>query len=276
MTTVPQQPGANGQKQSAWEEFAGLSRKDLRQISWRGPARLAGLMAVTSARIVQVGLAAATNRWQPVYATRKAQAWAKNVLVVCGIEATHKGDLPPGPMLLVANHRSYIDIAPILARVPCSFVAKSELRSWPVLGKGAALGNTVFVERADATSRKQTRHAILEALEHGLNVVVFPEGTTSAGQGPLPFRPGVFRTVAGSGFPVVPVAISYRDTDTAYVGEDTFLGNFMRVFSRRKTSVRICVGPPLHHACPNRLQEAAWQWIDNRLSPSPSLLAIAS
>jgi 1-acyl-sn-glycerol-3-phosphate acyltransferase len=268
MTAHHHQPGAHGQKQSAWEEFAGLTKADLRQISWRGPMRLAGLMAVTSGRIAQVGLAAATNRWQPEYATRKAQAWARNVLVVCGIEATHKGDLPPGPMLLVANHRSYIDIAPILARVPCSFVAKSELRSWPILGKGAALGNTVFVERADASSRQRTRHAIVEALEQGLNVVVFPEGTTSGEPGLLPFRPGLFRAVAGHNFPVVPVAITYQEGDIAYVGEDTFLGNFMRVFSRPRIRLTVNYGPALIMADPDQLRQSAWQWVSDRVTDS--------
>ena len=145
------------QKQSAWEEFAGLKWGDLRGTGVRAPVRLVGLFAATGWRVTELMIARFLGRWTPNLALGRATKWAQQVLVVCGIEATLEGEIPPGPMLLVANHRSYIDIAPILASVPCAFVAKSELRSWPVLGKGASLGNTVFVERANKASRKATR-----------------------------------------------------------------------------------------------------------------------
>jgi 1-acyl-sn-glycerol-3-phosphate acyltransferase len=254
------------QKQSAWEEFAGLTWSDMRKTGVRAPFRLAGLFAVTSIKVVELMFARLIGRWTPELALSKATKWAQQVLVVCGIEATLEGDIPPGPMLLVANHRSYIDIAPILAHVPCAFVAKSELRSWPVLGKGASLGNTVFVERANSASRKATRNAIIEKLEAGTSVVVFPEGTTSRGPGMLPFRPGLFHTLADSGFSVVPVAINYENSDAAYVGDDTFLGHFLRVFSHRRTRLTVAFGPPLMDTNSESLRSAAQEWIEERLN----------
>jgi lyso-ornithine lipid O-acyltransferase len=258
------------QKQSAWEEFAGLTWADLRRTGVRAPFRLVGLFAATSVKVVELMFARLMGRWTPELALSKATKWAQQVLVVCGIEATLEGEVPPGPMLLVANHRSYIDIAPILAHVSCAFVAKSELRSWPLLGKGASLGNTVFVERGNSASRKATRNAIIEKLQTGTSVVVFPEGTTSRGPGMLPFRPGVFNTLAGSGFPVVPVAIDYEDPEAAYVGDDTFLGNFLRVFSHRHTRLSVSFGPPLQDTNSDLLRKGAEGWVEERLAKQTS------
>ena len=268
-TRTPNHPEAGDgitQQQSAWEEFAGLSWSDLRHLRARAPFRLAGLFAVTAERSAELMFAKLVRRWTSEMALKKASQWAKQVLVVCGIEATLEGEIPPGPMLLVANHRSYIDIAPILAHVPCAFVAKSELRSWPVLGKGASLGNTVFVERANSASRKATRSAILEKLRAGTSVVVFPEGTTSRAPGLLPFRPGVFSILANTEFAVLPIAVEYQNPEAAYVGNDTFLGHFLRVFSHRRTQVKVSFGPPIQHTNPTTLQESTWQWIASRLA----------
>jgi len=254
------------QQQSAWEEFAGLSWKDLRHLNPRAPLRLAGLFAVTAEKSAELMLAKIVRRWTPDLALSKASQWAKQVLLVCGIEATLEGEIPPGPMLLVANHRSYIDIAPILAHIPCAFVAKSELRSWPVLGKGASLGNTVFVERANSASRKATRSAILDKLHEGTSVVVFPEGTTSRAPGMLPFRSGVFSTLANSGFPVLPIAVEYPNPEVAYVGNDTFLGHFLRVFSNRRTQVKVAFGQPLQSPDADALRQQSQTWIESQIA----------
>ena len=264
----PKPEAGNGitQKQTANEEFAALTWADIRQSNPLAVARLMGLFSITSGKILELTLASLRQRWTPELAMQKACDWAKQVLVVCGIEATLEGEIPPGPMLLVANHRSYIDIAPILAHVPCAFVAKSELRSWPVLGKGASLGNTVFVERANSASRKATRSAILEKLRAGTSVVVFPEGTTSRAPGLLPFRPGVFSILANTEFAVLPIAVEYQNPEAAYVGNDTFLGHFLRVFSHRRTQVKVSFGPPIQHTNPTTLQESTWQWIASRLA----------
>mgnify|MGYP002641026230 CR=1 FL=1 len=270
----PKPEAGNGitQKQSANEEFAALTWADIRQSNPLAAARLIGLFSITSCKILELTLASIRRRWTPELAMQKACDWAEQVLVVCGIEATLEGGIPPGPVLLVANHRSYIDIAPILAHIPCAFVAKSELRSWPILGKGASLGNTVFVERANPTSRKATRSAILDKLEAGHSVVVFPEGTTSRAPGMLPFRPGIFKTIAGTNFPVVPIAIEYEDPNAAYVGNDTFLGHFLRVFAHRKTKVSLHFGPPQQSPNPTHLQTKTQAWIKHHVTlPKPPL-----
>jgi lyso-ornithine lipid O-acyltransferase len=90
--------------------------------------------------------------------------------------------------LLVANHVSWLDIPVIGASIPTVFVAKREIGGWPVIGHGAKLMRTVFVDRA---RRQQTGGATAEIasrLAEGDSVVLFAEGTSSDGNRVLPFR----------------------------------------------------------------------------------------
>ena len=193
-----------------------------------------------------------------------------------GVRATARGDPPPPGVLLVANHRSYIDIAVIGARAPCSFLAKEEVSRWPILGFGARrCGNIVFVRRDDLASRRKARGAVARVLEAGVTVVVFPEGTTFRGPGTLPFKRGIFRMASEGGFPVAPVALDYEDPDDAWVGEDTFVRHFLRVFSRKTIRVGLTFGPVLRGNDADRLRESAREWIDQTLRPPASLPARA-
>ena len=133
--------------------------------------------------------------------------------------------------MLVANHRSYIDIVAILSQVPCSFLAKAELLKWPVFGPAAKHGGTIFVDRDNADSRYDSRSQIAAVLEKGVSVVVFPEGTTSAGPGLLDFRKGVFHIAAERALRITPVMILYTDPSTAWTGTRDIHPAFFTGFS---------------------------------------------
>jgi 1-acyl-sn-glycerol-3-phosphate acyltransferase len=109
--------------------------------------------------------------------------------------------------LIVANHISWTDILVLGAAVPAVFVAKAEVRGWPLLGWLARLNPTLFVRR-DARAAISVQVAeVAAALDRG-PVTLFPEGTTGDGSDVLPFRPGLF--AAAEGHRVQPVAITYR------------------------------------------------------------------
>jgi 1-acyl-sn-glycerol-3-phosphate acyltransferase len=91
-------------------------------------------------------------------------------------------------VLFVSNHISWVDIVVIGSIQPVAFVAKSEVRKWPLVGITAQMQRTVFVDR---TRRHQAADAIgeiVKRLASGTSVVLFAEGTSSDGNRVLPFR----------------------------------------------------------------------------------------
>lgn len=194
----------------------------------------------------------------------QGQRWAKEITRRLGVRVRVEGDAPSGALLL-ANHRSYIDIAAVLFHTPCVMLAKAEVSRWPLLGFAARVGNTVFVERENQASRDASREALGGLLREGLSVTVFPEGTTFAGPGILPFRSGMFRLAAAEGLDVVPVAISYADRGDAWVGEDTFLGHFFTCFAKERIDVYVRFGPALRGTDWKSLKEQTESWVRSHL-----------
>jgi 1-acyl-sn-glycerol-3-phosphate acyltransferase len=201
----------------------------------------------------------------PHEATRHGNAWAQRVVRALGIDLVVQGAPPPGPHLLLANHRSYVDILAILSRHPCAFLAKIEVGDWPLLGAAARLAGTVFVKRECADSRKRARESALALLQRGVPFAAFPEGTTFRGPGILPFFPGLFRMAEQYGIPVVPIAVEYADPADAWVGDDPFLPHFLTAFAKPRVRVRVVFGPALHAHDGADLRETASAWIRARV-----------
>ena len=115
----------------------------------------------------------------------------RGLIKIMGIRATFNGSARADrPVLFAANHMSYLDIILLGAHIPGSFVAKKEIRRWPVAGQAAIAVKTIFSERRVGTLRRDQQQ-IVEALNSGRNVILFPEGTTSDGAGLLPFKGGL-------------------------------------------------------------------------------------
>jgi lyso-ornithine lipid O-acyltransferase len=126
------------------------------------------------------------------------------------------------PTLFIANHSSYIDIEVFSTLMPISFVAKSEVRSWPFFGTLARLQRTVFVDRRPRSTADQ-RDDIARRLAAGDNLMLFPEGTSNDGNRTLPFYSALFsvaerRLRDGQPLPVQPVSIAYAELNGFPVG----------------------------------------------------------
>lgn len=226
-------------------------------------AKFTGLTTYHASRAIGRG---ALSGGDPVpSALDEAHIWAGRLARVFGIDAVVNTPLPPPGSLVVANHRSYIDLCATMSLFPLSFTAKAELEKWPLMGWAARAGGTVFVDRSSPESRDRTRTVIRERLDRGLSMVVFPEGTTFEGPGLLEFRPGVFRLAVEGGFPIVPAAIWYEDMENAWVGDDTFVGHFLRVFRKPVIRVNVAYGPPMTDPDPEILRDRAWSWIRETL-----------
>jgi 1-acyl-sn-glycerol-3-phosphate acyltransferase len=137
-------------------------------------------------------------------------------------------------VLVVANHISWLDIPLIAAVFPGRMLAKSEIRRWPVLGRAAARGGTLFVEREGLGALSSTVRTVSGALAEGSRVVVFPEGSTWCGLEHGRFAPALFQAALDAGTGVQPVRITYRAPGgrfsgaPAFVGDDTLLASLWR------------------------------------------------
>ena len=149
-------------------------------------------------------------------------AWLQNssrrVLRVFRIETQVEGNIPSRG-LLVCNHLSYLDILFLAALAPCVFVAKSEVKQWPVFGWFAKLAGTVFVHREQRAQAGQTVKEIETALQTDSLVVLFPEGTSSDGHTVLPFKSSLLEPAARQARPLSAGLIQYALGD-GDVGEE--------------------------------------------------------
>jgi len=229
---------------------------------WRRLLHMATLTGVASLRLRGTRGHGIEN---PHAAVRHGHAWARGLVRALGIDLVVHGERQDGPHLLLANHRSYVDIVAILSQVPCAFLAKIEIESWPLFGEAARLTHTVFVKRDDLESRKLAREGALALLQRGVSFAAFPEGTTFRGPGLLPFYPGLFRLAEQYDFPVVPIAIEYEDPADAWVGDDPFVGHFLTAFRKRRMRVRLVFGKPLRAHQVEDLRDATRAFIHARV-----------
>jgi fatty-acyl-CoA synthase len=145
-------------------------------------------------------------------ADRVTRLWCRVVLALAGCDVRMEGQehLKGCPAsVLVANHASYLDVVALLAALPVDvrFVAKRELGRAPVVGSVIRRVRHVMVERAAGSQSVADAERITAALQGGLSVLVFPEGTFVRSPGILPFRLGAFKSAVETGAPVVPITI---------------------------------------------------------------------
>jgi 1-acyl-sn-glycerol-3-phosphate acyltransferase len=174
--------------------------------------------------------------------------WASRIL---RLEVVVSGPLP-GPGVCVANHLGYADVFALGSVLPrAAFVAKRDVRTWPVVGWLAAMGGTVFVDRVEARHLGAALAEIERLLAEGITVVVFAEGTSSDGSKVLPFRSSLLAAGARQRCPAVPVAIAYRDLEgrpnraLAYHGDDVFVPHLVDALAAQPSRVQLAFGQPV-------------------------------
>jgi 1-acyl-sn-glycerol-3-phosphate acyltransferase len=183
------------------------------------------------------------NQRRTAHAQRWAQHWARGLLAVFGVEQ-HWARAPIAPAtkarLVVANHRSPLDIILMLQHFGGSVLARHDLERWPVLGRAAREGGTIFVDRDDPNSGLHAIREIRRRLLAGQTVIVFPEGTTHRGDTVAAFRGGAFAAVRGLDVELLPVGLAY-EPGAEFVGEG-FADYVARMSRRHRTRVGLCAG----------------------------------
>lgn len=198
------------------------------------------------------------------FALSVQQFWSRVMLVVFGVKTVMHGDRPKVG-LMMSNHQSYLDIWIIPKYAITVFVAKAEVKRMPLVGWGASVVNTVYVDRSNKESRAATKSEIAQRIKKGRSVIIFPEGTTGDGNGLLPLKPGMFHVAAEEGFPIIPVAIFYENSDLAWVGDDNMGAHFYRNFSKLSTTAHIVFGNPMTGPDGEQLMENYQHWVERNL-----------
>ena len=182
----------------------------------------------------------------------RVQAWAAGMLRVLGIGLQVHGQPPAhGPVLLVANHISWLDILVMHAARHCRFVSKAEVRHWPLIGRLATGGGTLYIERASRRDAMRVVHQMAERLRAGDILGVFPEGTTGDGTTLLPFHANLVQAAISADAPAQPVALQFIDDASgrpsrspSYLGDETLVGSLWRTLAGPPFTAHVAYGPP--------------------------------
>lgn len=182
----------------------------------------------------------------------RIQAWSIDLLACIAIKVeVHGNPTQRGPMLLVANHISWLDIALVLASGHCRFVAKSEIQHWPLIGQLARAAGTLFITRESPRAALHVVHHMAEQLRAGEVLAVFPEGTTSNGLQLLPFHANLFQAAISADAPVQPVALQFVNASTGqislapcYIDDDTLFGSVWRTLTSPPLRASLTFGTP--------------------------------
>ena len=172
-----------------------------------------------------------------------------------GIEIRVAGEFPEYGAV-ISNHLSYVDIVVFAALHPCVFVAKAEMQRWPVVGWMTTMSGTVYVARGHGGSAMRARKGMQAAVDAGLPVVFFPEGTTTNGGELLKFHSGLLAQVIDTGSPVTAAYLRYSFAeengpgvsvadDVCYWGDRNMLAHIFKFLGLRgvRVEVRFAGGP---------------------------------
>lgn len=147
--------------------------------------------------------------WRNLY----MNTWAKGTALIFNVHVEKIGSAPKPPFFLVCNHLSYLDILPIYLFVKCTFVAKKEVRGWPILGFLVYRVGVVFIDRKTKRDVVRVNDEILKNINIHQGIVLFPEGTSSGGENILPFRSPLLEVPAANNKNVYVATIQYRTSD---------------------------------------------------------------
>lgn len=188
--------------------------------------------------------------------------WWCSVLLHCfNIEVRSFGALPQANLrgvMFVGNHISWSDIHALNSVIPLRFIAKSDIKSWPVFGYLVRASNTIFIDRTRRRDAARIMAITANSLKEGDNVCFFPEGTTTDGTHMLKFKSSIVQAAISTNTVIHPVAIRYPlqnggvNTLMAYAGETTMGESMMNILKQKNPVVELHFLAPIPTAGSDR------------------------
>ena len=183
---------------------------------------------------------------------RILQNWSTGLLAIFNVSVLLADDDPLHSLrngLLVTNHISWLDVFVLNAIVPMRFVAKAEVRRWPLIGWLCARAQTLFLERGKARDAARLNVHLVQSLRGGECLAIFPEGTTTDGGAVGHFHASLFQPALDAAAAVFPVAIRYQDEQgnrskaAAYIEEISFGSSMWAILCTPALHVRLIAAP---------------------------------
>jgi 1-acyl-sn-glycerol-3-phosphate acyltransferase len=223
-------------------------------------------------RPLLAGFPKAGRRWRAL----TFGGWARLASKVVNMQVKANNAPPGAPFLLVANHLTYVDIVLLQAQVDCYFIAKSEVASWPMLGRICRSLGTIFIDRGQKRDILQAMSRAEDALDKGLGVVLFAEGTASKGETVAPFKPSLLEFAARRRIPVHYATISYgvppgeipAEQSVCWWNDMPFAKHIFRLLQVRSFEATVSFGPqPIKAADRHVLAEELWLAVHSQFTP---------
>ena len=178
------------------------------------------------------------------------QTWARAFAKIAGMKIEIIGKLPQTPFFLVSNHLSYVDIPALRAVINGIFVAKGEIEGWFLAGRIVRDMGAIFINRQNRRDIPRAGRKIIERLDEGEGVIVFPEGTSTKGENVLSFNSSFLEFAAQTDLPVSYASISYQTPDDELKASDavcwwediSFGAHLWRLFQVREFKAIISFG----------------------------------
>lgn len=192
---------------------------------------------------------------------RIIQSWSRQLLAILNIRIRSAGRQPErsdGGCLMVANHVSWLDICVLNALHPARFIAKSEVRGWPLIGWLSVRSGTLFIERALRRNAALINRRLGYLLEQGECIALFPEGTTTDGRQVGHFHSALIQPAIDAGRQVCPTALCYLYPDgnpasaAAFIGDTTLLQSIWRILRCRRLDATVVFSQALPTTGQNR------------------------
>lgn len=196
---------------------------------------------------------------------RMLKAWSRQLLGILNIGLQIEGAQPmrgEGGYLLVANHVSWLDVFVLNAIHPARFIAKAEVRGWPLIGWLCKRCGTIFIERAMRQDAASVNLHVSALLEQGVCVGLFPEGTSSDGKQAGHFHSALIQPAIDAGVRLCPIALRYQDEQgemsgaAAFTGDTTLAQSIWNVLRCDHLNTLVVFTPALPAATKNRRELA--------------------
>lgn len=171
------------------------------------------LLTVILVSLGNIFLGLFNKKWTVSWKNVIIKSWAWVTGYIVGLRLEKKGTPPEPPFFLVSNHLSYIDVVLLWRYVDATFVAKSEIKSWPFFGWGTRTLGVLFIDRELKRDVHRMNKRISEVISDRQGIVIFPEGTSTRGAEVLPFNAPLLQYPVDGQLPVSYATLSYRTSN---------------------------------------------------------------